>query len=62
MVNTLTHGRIPFTDGFHIRRAAVELNVPCLTSLDTLKVVQEVIREGERDIAVQSLQEYLHKN
>jgi carbamoyl-phosphate synthase large subunit len=62
VVNTLTHGRIPFTDGFHIRRAAVELNVPCLTSLDTLKVVQEVIREGERDIAVQSLQEYLHKN
>jgi carbamoyl-phosphate synthase large subunit len=59
VVNTLTHGRKPFSDGFHIRRAAVELNVPCLTSLDTLKVMQEVIQEGERNIAVESLQEYL---
>jgi len=59
VVNTLTHGRKPFSDGFHIRRAAVELNVPCLTSLDTLKVMQEVIREGERNITVESLQEYL---
>lgn len=61
VVNTLTHGRKPFSDGFHIRRAAVELNVPCLTSLDTLKVMQEVIREGERNITVESLQEYLMK-
>jgi len=59
VVNTLTHGRKPFSDGFHIRRAAVELNVPCLTSLDTLKVMQEVIREGERNITVESLQGYL---
>ncbi len=59
VVNTLTHGRKPFSDGFHIRRAAVELNVPCLTSLDTLKVMQEVIQEGKRNTAVQSLQEYL---
>jgi len=63
VVNTLTHGRKPFSDGFMIRRAAVELNVPCLTSLDTLKVVQEVIMEGEHANRrlVKSLQEYVHK-
>lgn len=61
IVNTLTHGRDQFSDGFVIRRAAVELSVPCLTSLDTLKVMQEVIQEGENiaDMQVKSLQEYV---
>jgi len=61
VVNTLTQGRRPFSDGFHIRRAAVELNVPCLTSLDTLKVVLEVLKgnEGAKPQEVQSLQEYV---
>jgi carbamoyl-phosphate synthase large subunit len=48
VVNTLTHGRRQFSDGFQIRRVAVELSVPCLTSLDTLKAMQEVIEEGKR--------------
>lgn len=61
IVNTLTHGRDQFSDGFVIRRAAVELSVPCLTSLDTLKVMQEVIQEGEKiaDMQVKSLQVYV---
>jgi carbamoyl-phosphate synthase large subunit len=60
VVNTLTHARKPFSDGFKIRRASVELNVPCLTSLDTLKVLQEVIQEGENmtQLKIMSLQEY----
>ncbi|MEN6462349.1 MAG: carbamoyl-phosphate synthase large subunit [Syntrophomonas sp.] len=60
VVNTLTHARKPFSDGFKIRRVSVELNVPCLTSLDTLKVVQQVIREGENmnRLKIRSLQEY----
>ena len=62
VVNTLTHGRKPYSDGFQIRRAAVELNVPCLTSLDTLKVVKEVIKNGGptgiKNEAIRSLQEY----
>ncbi|NLG32096.1 MAG: carbamoyl-phosphate synthase large subunit, partial [Syntrophomonadaceae bacterium] len=53
VVNTLTQGRKPFSDGFQIRRAAVELNVPCLTSMDTLRVLQEVISEGERQERMQ---------
>jgi carbamoyl-phosphate synthase large subunit len=62
IVNTLTHGRLQFSDGFQIRRVAVELNVPCLTSLDTLKVMQEVIEEGEniKDMQCNSLQEYVN--
>ena len=36
VVNTLTRGKEPLSDGFRIRRAAVENHIPCLTSLDTL--------------------------
>lgn len=61
VVNTSTHERKPFTDGFHIRRAAVELGVPCLTSLDTMRVLLEVIEEGKNlvDLPLYSLQEYV---
>ncbi len=63
IVNTLTHGKKPYSDGFQIRRAAVELNVPCLTSLDTLKVVMEVLQTGSRigseNAQIRPLQEYL---
>ncbi|KAF0197001.1 MAG: carbamoyl-phosphate synthase large subunit [Bacillota bacterium] len=36
IVNTPTQGQSPLRDGFRIRRAAAEFNVPCLTSTDTL--------------------------
>lgn len=36
IVNTPTQGKSPLRDGFRIRRAAAEFNVPCLTSTDTL--------------------------
>jgi carbamoyl-phosphate synthase large subunit len=35
VLNTTTHGRIHESDGFSIRRAAVEHGIPCFTSLDT---------------------------
>ncbi len=63
IVNTLTHGKKPYSDGFQIRRAAVELNVPCLTSLDTLKVVMQGFQTGSRigseNAQIRPLQEYL---
>lgn len=61
VVNTITHARKPFSDGFQIRRAAVELNVPCLTSLDTLRVVQQVLKEGSELTSQNpySLQDYV---
>jgi len=60
-INTLTHGRRIFSDGFQIRRAAVELNIPCLTSLDTVKVIQQVVQEGDHldTNPIKSLQDYV---
>jgi carbamoyl-phosphate synthase large subunit len=61
VINTLTHGKEPERDGFHIRRATVEHAIPCLTSIDTafevLKVL-EVMRE-RRLVYVLALQDYV---
>lgn len=43
VVNTLTRGKQPHTDGFRIRREAVEHGVACLTSLDTARAILRVI-------------------
>jgi carbamoyl-phosphate synthase large subunit len=43
VVNTITRGKEPERDGFKIRRTAVEHNVPCLTSLDTVKAFLQVL-------------------
>lgn len=62
VINTLTKGKAPERDGFAIRRAAVELAVPCLTSLDTARAILEVLgdfKEGS-DITLIPLQDYLN--
>ena len=43
VINTPTKGRQPERDGFKIRRKAVEMSIPCLTSLDTAKAVLSCI-------------------
>ncbi|MFD1018108.1 carbamoyl-phosphate synthase large subunit [Thalassobacillus hwangdonensis] len=43
VVNTLTKGLRSRTDGFRIRREAVEHGIACLTSLDTAKAIVDVI-------------------
>jgi carbamoyl-phosphate synthase large subunit len=43
IINTLTKGKQPESDGFRIRREAVENGVPCLTSLDTADAILRVI-------------------
>ncbi|WP_147802393.1 carbamoyl-phosphate synthase large subunit [Alkalicoccus halolimnae] len=43
IVNTLTKGKQPASDGFRIRREAVERGIVCNTSLDTTKAVLQVI-------------------
>ncbi|MCX7710183.1 MAG: carbamoyl-phosphate synthase large subunit [Clostridia bacterium] len=43
IVNTPTKGKIPSTFGFLLRRTAIEYNVPCITSLDTLNATLRVI-------------------
>ncbi|HZC06135.1 MAG TPA: carbamoyl-phosphate synthase large subunit [Ktedonobacterales bacterium] len=52
VINTITGGGgrmregIEILDGFKIRRAAVEANIPCLTSLDTARALVEAMRAG----------------
>lgn len=43
VVNTTTHGRVQESDGFAIRRAAVENGIPCFTSLDTAAALLQVL-------------------
>lgn len=52
IINTPNKGRKPTTDGFKIRRKAVETQIPCLTSLDTAKAVLECL---EMDLDIKKL-------
>lgn len=62
VINSLTKGKQPLRDGFQIRRAAVEFNIPCLTSLDTVGGLLSVIRMAqERKLTVKALQDYLNR-
>lgn len=61
MLNTLTYGKKPEREGFQLRRLAVEMGVPCLTSLDTAREVLHVVasRATTGDvITVDAVQDY----
>ncbi len=58
VVNTITGGRVPFRDGFYIRRAAAEKRIPCFTSLDTFQVAVEALVNGGQFFTIQALREY----
>ena len=45
VVNTITEGGSGHADGMEIRRTAVENNVPVFTSLDTVRVLLDVLEE-----------------
>ncbi|MGI5882017.1 MAG: carbamoyl-phosphate synthase large subunit [Dethiobacteria bacterium] len=65
VVNTLTKGKMPSTDGFRIRRAAVENDIPCFTSLDTALAAGEILirlKGGDDSTEVYSIQEYLQQS
>lgn len=53
VVNIPTKGRNSRTDGFKIRRRAVEKKVCCLTSLDTLAAITDIIK---KDISIEDLE------
>ncbi|AWB45341.1 carbamoyl-phosphate synthase large subunit [Paenibacillus sp. CAA11] len=44
VINTLTKGKEPARDGFRIRREAVENGVVCMTSLDTVAALLEMLQ------------------
>ncbi len=59
VVNTITGERGPISDGFEIRRAAVEKRIPCFTSIDTIRSVIDVLQSDEQTFSVKPLKEYL---
>ncbi|MBA7564549.1 Carbamoyl-phosphate synthase large chain [subsurface metagenome] len=61
VVNTITGGRIPLRDGFHIRRAAAEKRIPCFTSLDTARAAVEILLNGSQTYNAQPLPDYRRK-
>ena len=61
MLNTLTYGKKPEREGFQLRRLAVEMGVPCLTSLDTAREVLHVVASRATAggaITVDAVQDY----
>ena len=51
VVNTITEGGSGHADGMLIRRTAVENNVPVFTSLDTVRVLLDVLEETTMGIS-----------
>ena len=60
VINTISGGRTPLRDGFHIRRAAVERRVPCFTSLDTASAAIRSAVSKAQDYNIRPLRAYLH--
>ena len=58
VINTVTGSRDVLMDGFYIRRAAVDKNIPCFTSIDTAKAAIDVINNTS-NYNVKPLNEYL---
>ncbi len=61
IINTPTKGRQSSRDGFKIRRTAVELGIPCLTSVDTANALCEALEynkdiKSTKPIALQDLE------
>ena len=52
VISTSSKGRIPSLDSVQLRRKAVELSVPCLTAIDTARVLVKCLRSGRtlRDV------------
>lgn len=61
VINTITGGRVPLQDGFHIRRAAAEHRIPCFTSLDTTRIALQAITCGNQIFTIHRLNEYLNR-
>lgn len=59
--NTLTKTKKRESDGFAIRRAAVEHGIPCLTSLDTFRAMLVVMRAKSlgKEKVVMAIQDYV---
>jgi len=60
VLNTPNRGKIPDKFGFVLRRTSMEYNIPCITSLDTINAMLEVLSRSinEKDTEIYSLDKY----
>ena len=58
VINTVTGSRDVLMDGFYIRRAALDKNIPCFTSIDTAKAAIEAISDTSI-YSIKTLKDYL---
>lgn len=61
VLNTISYGTQIEQEGYDLRRIAVELAIPCLTSLDTAREVLHVMAESGNNgnIHVEAIQDYI---
>jgi carbamoyl-phosphate synthase large subunit len=61
VINTISPDRNPEREGARIRRASVEHNIPCLTSLDTARALLLALsgRRQHGDITAVPIHEYV---
>ncbi|MCX6775564.1 MAG: carbamoyl-phosphate synthase large subunit [Candidatus Micrarchaeota archaeon] len=60
VINTPKKGRDSMTDGFKIRRSAVEANVPCITSIEAAFGIAEAIKSvKENSLTIEPLGYYM---
>ena len=50
IISTSPHGRDPHRDSVKFRRKATELSIPCITALDTARVLVDALR-GDHDVS-----------
>ena len=54
IISTSPHGSDPQRDSVKFRRKATELSIPCITALDTARVLVDALR-GDHDISQMEL-------
>ena len=59
VINTISGVSEVLRDGFHIRRNAVERQIPCFTSLDTARAAVESLLTGNSAYAIGTTRDYL---
>ena len=60
VINTVSEVSTVLRDGYLIRRAAAERQVPCFTSLDTARAAVESLLTERSNYSVQCMEEYLN--
>ena len=61
VINTVSEVSTVLRDGYLIRRAAAERQVPCFTSLDTARAAVENLLMGKDTYSVRCIEEYLDR-